>query len=266
MSSSQLRPARSRTSNPSRWWTYLVCFTVGHFHFHIAPSPLPSPVSLPFLPPPSLSLSCFSFPPSAKECSEEVGKLPNGPPEKDWYATEGTGKDEEVKDSEIPHTYYLWIRWYVHVAHVTRWVYPPDDTPSSTCFLIFLPYHYTAYTLLLPFSPIQEEDVHKAQLIELNIDLIDRATLVIRSAIANAMDWGDIELLVKDAQGRGDPVAMAIQSLKLKSNEITLILRWPTTLAFCLHPSLYPNTQNSLYSPWVKPLSKCWEPFTRLAC
>ena len=81
------------------------------------------------------------------------------------------------------------------------------------------------YTLLLPFSPIQEEDVHKAQLIELNVDLIDRATLVIRSAIANAMDWGDIELLVKDAQGRGDPVAMAIQSLKLKSNEITLILR-----------------------------------------
>ena len=108
---------------------------------------------------------------------------------------------------------------------MTRLVYPPDDTPSSTCFLIFLPYHYIAYTLLLPFSPIQEEDVHKAQLIELNVDLIDRATLVIRSAIANAMDWGDIELLVKDAQGRGDPVAMAIQSLKLKSNEITLILR-----------------------------------------
>lgn len=62
-------------------------------------------------------------------------------------------------------------------------------------------------------------------MIELNVDLIDRATLVIRSAIANAMDWGDIELLVKDAQGRGDPVATAIHGLKLKSNEITLILR-----------------------------------------
>lgn len=81
------------------------------------------------------------------------------------------------------------------------------------------------YTLLLLFSLVQEEDVHKAQLIELNVDLIDRATLVIRSAIANAMDWGDIELLVKDAQGRGDPVATAIHGLKLKSNEITLILR-----------------------------------------
>lgn len=64
-----------------------------------------------------------------------------------------------------------------------------------------------------------------AQLIEMNFDLVERATLVIRSAIANAMDWGDIELLVKDARARGDPVAMAIHSLKLKSNEITLLLR-----------------------------------------
>ena len=56
-------------------------------------------------------------------------------------------------------------------------------------------------------------------------DLVSKACLVIRSAIANAMDWGDIELLVKDAQTRGDPVAMAIKSLKLKSNEITLLLQ-----------------------------------------
>ena len=48
---------------------------------------------------------------------------------------------------------------------------------------------------------------------------------MIRSAIANAMDWGDIELLVKDAQAGGDPVAMAIHGLRLKSNEITLTLR-----------------------------------------
>ena len=67
--------------------------------------------------------------------------------------------------------------------------------------------------------------MYKAQLIELNVDLVERASAVIRSAIANAMDWGDIELLVKDAQARGDPVALAIHSLKLSSNEITLALR-----------------------------------------
>ena len=67
--------------------------------------------------------------------------------------------------------------------------------------------------------------MYKAQLIEINSELVTKASLVIRNAVANAMDWGDIELLVKDAQSRDDPVALAIQSLKLKSNEITLILK-----------------------------------------
>lgn len=65
----------------------------------------------------------------------------------------------------------------------------------------------------------------KAQLIEMNSDLVTKASLVIRSAVANAMNWGDIELLVKDSQGRGDPVALAIKSLKLHRNEITLLLQ-----------------------------------------
>lgn len=72
---------------------------------------------------------------------------------------------------------------------------------------------------------LQEVDAYKAQLIEMNSDLVGRACLVIRSAVANAMDWGDIELLVKDAQTRGDAVAVAIKSLKLKTNEITLLLQ-----------------------------------------
>ena len=71
----------------------------------------------------------------------------------------------------------------------------------------------------------QTEDIRKAELIELNADLVERASLVIRSAVANAMDWGDIELLVKEARGRDDPVAMAIHSLKLGANQITLLLR-----------------------------------------
>ena len=56
------------------------------------------------------------------------------------------------------------------------------------------------------------------------MELVEGACLVIRSAVASAMDWGDIELLLKDAQARGDPVAMAIQALKLQTNEITLLL------------------------------------------
>ena len=72
---------------------------------------------------------------------------------------------------------------------------------------------------------VQGEDAYKASLIQMNSDLVTKACIVIRSAVANAMNWGDIELLVKDAQGRGDPVALAIRSLKLKTNEITMLLQ-----------------------------------------
>ena len=67
--------------------------------------------------------------------------------------------------------------------------------------------------------------MYKAQLIEINADVVERACIVIRSAVANAMDWKDIELLVKDAQSQGDPVASIIHSLKLQSNQVTLLLR-----------------------------------------
>ena len=70
----------------------------------------------------------------------------------------------------------------------------------------------------------------KLVLIELNYDLIERACLVIRSAVANSMDWSDIELLVKDAQTRGDPVAQSIHGLKLYSNHITMMLKYVNVL------------------------------------
>ncbi len=65
----------------------------------------------------------------------------------------------------------------------------------------------------------------KATLIEANTDLVEKACLVIRSAVASSMDWGDIHLLVKEAQARGDPVASCIHGLKLESNQITLLLK-----------------------------------------
>ncbi|XP_066282400.1 ribosome quality control complex subunit NEMF-like isoform X1 [Branchiostoma lanceolatum] len=74
---------------------------------------------------------------------------------------------------------------------------------------------------------VQDEDKQKAQLIELNLDLVDKAILVVRSAIANQIDWAEIWDIVKEAQVQGDPVASTIKSLKLDSNHITLLLRNP---------------------------------------
>ncbi|XP_060573398.1 LOW QUALITY PROTEIN: ribosome quality control complex subunit NEMF-like [Ruditapes philippinarum] len=73
----------------------------------------------------------------------------------------------------------------------------------------------------------QDVDKKKGQLIEINLDLVDRAILIVRSAIANQIDWTEIHNLVKEAQMDGDPVAMAIKDLKLATNHITLLLQNP---------------------------------------
>ena len=73
----------------------------------------------------------------------------------------------------------------------------------------------------------QEEDQEKAQLIEVNTDLVERACLVIQSAIASGMTWTDIEAVVRDARERGDSVAQRIHKLKLKEGLMTLLLNDP---------------------------------------
>ncbi|KAB7495844.1 Nuclear export mediator factor Nemf [Armadillidium nasatum] len=73
----------------------------------------------------------------------------------------------------------------------------------------------------------QEEDMRKGQLIELNQGLVDGALLVVRSAIANQIDWKHIQELLDEAQARNDPIACAIRALKLKQNSITLWLSDP---------------------------------------
>ncbi|KAF8767801.1 Nuclear export mediator factor Nemf like protein [Argiope bruennichi] len=73
----------------------------------------------------------------------------------------------------------------------------------------------------------QEEDTKRAQLIEMNLELVDKALLVIRSAIANQISWSDIQDIIKEAQVEGDPVAKAIKKLKLDINHFTMLLSNP---------------------------------------
>uniref|UniRef100_F6TDD6 Ribosome quality control complex subunit NEMF n=1 Tax=Ciona intestinalis TaxID=7719 RepID=F6TDD6_CIOIN len=89
----------------------------------------------------------------------------------------------------------------------------------------------------------QESDEMKAALIETNLHLVDQSILVVRSAIANQVDWDEIKLLVKEAQGRGDPVASCIKTLKLEQ------------FCFLFHPTFpsqripYPSN-NLVSSDW----------------
>ncbi|XP_015913965.2 ribosome quality control complex subunit NEMF [Parasteatoda tepidariorum] len=73
----------------------------------------------------------------------------------------------------------------------------------------------------------QAVDIEKAQLIEMNLDLVDKAITVIRSAIANQISWSHIQDLIKEAQFEGDPVASAIKKLKLDINHFTILLSNP---------------------------------------
>ncbi|XP_036107543.1 nuclear export mediator factor NEMF isoform X3 [Molossus molossus] len=72
----------------------------------------------------------------------------------------------------------------------------------------------------------QEIDKLKGELIEMNLQIVDRAIQVVRSALANQIDWTEIGLIVKEAQAQGDPVANAIKELKLQTNHVTMLLRY----------------------------------------
>ena len=48
---------------------------------------------------------------------------------------------------------------------------------------------------------------------------------MVNSAIANQIDWTEINKIVKEAQARGDHVAKAIKQLKLETNHISMLLK-----------------------------------------
>lgn len=73
----------------------------------------------------------------------------------------------------------------------------------------------------------QDVDMFKAGLVELNLELVDKAILIVNSAIANQIDWSEINSIVKEAQAQGDQVACAIAALNLETNHITMNLRDP---------------------------------------
>jgi len=62
-------------------------------------------------------------------------------------------------------------------------------------------------------------------IVELNKDLVDGAISVVRSLMANQLDWREIRELLSEAQSQGDPVACSIKDLKLETSSLTISLR-----------------------------------------
>ena len=64
----------------------------------------------------------------------------------------------------------------------------------------------------------------KAKLLERHCDDIDDALTVVNSALASGMDWTMLQQLVKEQKEAGNPVACLIHELRLKTNQIVVIL------------------------------------------
>ncbi|KAG0033921.1 hypothetical protein BGZ82_005920 [Podila clonocystis] len=73
----------------------------------------------------------------------------------------------------------------------------------------------------------QQKNVLRAELIEANLEMCDQAIMIIRNAIATGMDWKDLADLVEEEKKHGNPIALMIDTLKLESNQICVILSDP---------------------------------------
>ena len=71
----------------------------------------------------------------------------------------------------------------------------------------------------------QEVNVKKAQLLEQNLDLVDNAIFIIRSALARSMHWDEIKELIKQEKMNNNPVAKIIDELKFETNQIVVVLQ-----------------------------------------
>ena len=64
--------------------------------------------------------------------------------------------------------------------------------------------------------------------------------MIVNSAIANQIDWSEINNIVKEAQAQGDQVACAIAALKLETNHIAMNLRCDMGYCFLDHLRIPP--------------------------
>ncbi|KAL7061321.1 hypothetical protein AAHC03_09790 [Spirometra sp. Aus1] len=77
---------------------------------------------------------------------------------------------------------------------------------------------------------LQEEqilDIRRAELLELNAELVDKVLYALNYALANQTSWAVIETTVAEQRARGDPVSSCIERLQLDLNQAVLRLSDP---------------------------------------
>ena len=82
-------------------------------------------------------------------------------------------------------------------------------------------------TRIKTLQEIQALDRRKAELIEMNSEIVNNGIKVINSAIANQIPWDQIKEIIKEATEKGDPVASRIKQVKFDVNHIIMLLTDP---------------------------------------
>merc|ERR1719445_2406438 len=82
-------------------------------------------------------------------------------------------------------------------------------------------------TRIKTLQELQAIDRRKAELIEMNCEIVNNGIKVINSAIANQIPWDQIKEIIKEATEKGDPVASRIKQLKFDVNHIIMLLTDP---------------------------------------
>ncbi|CAM9368366.1 unnamed protein product, partial [Scytosiphon promiscuus] len=72
---------------------------------------------------------------------------------------------------------------------------------------------------VLALEERQDKMLRHAQLAEAWADEVEKALMVVRSALANGMDWQDLDELVKAETANGNPIASLIHELRLDRNQ-----------------------------------------------
>ena len=72
---------------------------------------------------------------------------------------------------------------------------------------------------------------------------------ILRTAIANQMDWKDIQEIVEEAAENGDPILSRIRKLKLDINHFTMMLSNPFSGKITL------DKKGLIFSIFKKPLT-----------
>lgn len=70
---------------------------------------------------------------------------------------------------------------------------------------------------------IADRDV-QATILSQNVDIVEKAILVVRSAVATGMSWEELSELIKVEKANSNPIAGIIHSLKLDRNEMVVQL------------------------------------------